>query len=373
MRRRCRPARTASRLRPSPTVDAAPRITRLILQDFRTYRGARPRRVARRSSRSSARTGPARPTSSRPSPCSRRGAACAGRSSPRWRGRAGPGSFAVSIALDTAYRRAPARHRPRRAGRRRPRGPARAGSTAPPAASPAAFAEHLRVVWLTPDLDALFRGPAGDRRRFLDRLVLAVDAEHGARVERPRAGAALAQPGARGAPRRRALARRHRARGGGARRRGRGRPPRDRGAPRRPDPRDPRRRLAVPLRDARRSRARSTRSSRRCRPSTRRTATGRSCATSRARDRAAGRTLVGPQASDLLVRHGPKDIPAAPASTGEQKALLIGLVLAHARLVAHDERHRAPRPPRRGRRPSRPAPPGRPVRGASRRSAARSG
>jgi DNA replication and repair protein RecF len=48
------------------------------------------------------------------------------------------------------------------------------------APSPAAFAEYLRVVWLTPDLDALFRGPAGDRRRFLDRLVLAVDAEHGA-------------------------------------------------------------------------------------------------------------------------------------------------------------------------------------------------
>ncbi len=38
------------------------------------------------------------------------------------------------------------------------------------------------MVWLTPDLDALFRGPAGDRRRFLDRLVLAVDAGHGARV-----------------------------------------------------------------------------------------------------------------------------------------------------------------------------------------------
>jgi len=54
----------------------------------------------------------------------------------------------------------------------------------------------------------------------------------------------------------------------------------------------------------------------------------------RIRDRAAGRTLVGPQASDLLVRHGPKDIPAAVASTGEQKALLIGLVLAHAHLVA---------------------------------------
>ena len=51
-----------------------------------------------------------------------------------------------------------------------------------PVPSPAAFAEYLRIVWLTPDLDGLFRGPAGDRRRFLDRLVLAVDADHGARV-----------------------------------------------------------------------------------------------------------------------------------------------------------------------------------------------
>jgi DNA replication and repair protein RecF len=54
----------------------------------------------------------------------------------------------------------------------------------------------------------------------------------------------------------------------------------------------------------------------------------------RARDAAAGRTLIGPQTSDLLVHHGPKQRPAAQSSTGEQKALLVGLVLAHARLVA---------------------------------------
>jgi DNA replication and repair protein RecF len=53
----------------------------------------------------------------------------------------------------------------------------------------------------------------------------------------------------------------------------------------------------------------------------------------RARDRAAWRTLIGPQASDLAVRHGPKDMEAAKGSTGEQKALLTGLVIAHARLV----------------------------------------
>ena len=54
----------------------------------------------------------------------------------------------------------------------------------------------------------------------------------------------------------------------------------------------------------------------------------------RPRDAAAGRTLFGPHLSDLLVRHAPKDAAADSCSTGEQKALLIGLVLAQARLVA---------------------------------------
>lgn len=53
----------------------------------------------------------------------------------------------------------------------------------------------------------------------------------------------------------------------------------------------------------------------------------------RYRDRAAGRTLVGPHRGDLLVRHIEKDIAAGLCSTGEQKALLIGLVLAHAQLT----------------------------------------
>ena len=51
-----------------------------------------------------------------------------------------------------------------------------------PVGSAAAFADHLRVVWLTPAMDQLFTGPASERRRFLDRLVLAVDAEHSGRV-----------------------------------------------------------------------------------------------------------------------------------------------------------------------------------------------
>ncbi|GAB5509565.1 MAG: DNA replication/repair protein RecF [Hyphomicrobiales bacterium] len=59
-------------------------------------------------------------------------------------------------------------------------------------------------------------------------------------------------------------------------------------------------------------------------------------ASGRVRDRAAGRTLEGPHRVDLLVRHGPKDVEARLASTGEQKALLIGLILAQARLVKQE-------------------------------------
>ena len=57
-------------------------------------------------------------------------------------------------------------------------------------------------------------------------------------------------------------------------------------------------------------------------------------AESRERDRAAGRTLTGPHRSDLIVGHGPKAMPSRQCSTGEQKALLVGLVLAHAELTS---------------------------------------
>ncbi len=50
------------------------------------------------------------------------------------------------------------------------------------ASSAGALSDHLRIVWLTPSMDGLFSGSAGDRRRFLDRLVLAVDPDHGTRV-----------------------------------------------------------------------------------------------------------------------------------------------------------------------------------------------
>jgi DNA replication and repair protein RecF len=54
----------------------------------------------------------------------------------------------------------------------------------------------------------------------------------------------------------------------------------------------------------------------------------------RPRDSAAGRTLEGPHRSDLQVGYIAKSMPAAKCSTGEQKALLLGIVLAHAHLVA---------------------------------------
>ena len=52
------------------------------------------------------------------------------------------------------------------------------------ASGPAALAQHVAMVWLTPSMDRLFSGPPAERRRFLDRLVFAIDAGHAARVQR---------------------------------------------------------------------------------------------------------------------------------------------------------------------------------------------
>ncbi|MBN9279435.1 MAG: DNA replication and repair protein RecF, partial [Hyphomicrobium sp.] len=68
----------------------------------------------------------------------------------------------------------------------------------------------------------------------------------------------------------------------------------------------------------------------------------RTLASVRERDRSAGRALDGPHRSDLVVGHGPKDAPARQCSTGEQKALLVGLILAHAELMAERRRGAAP-------------------------------
>src|SRR5215210_506812 len=244
----------------------------------------------------------------------------------------GTGSFAISLTLDAPF----GEHR--LGTGLEPQGEnARASRICRidgmPASSPTAFAEYLRIVWLTPDLDALFRGAAGDRRRFLDRLVLAVDAEHGTRVnalERAlRSRNRVLEERAEDRLWLDALEREVAELGiavAAARRETVARlselilATRDEASP------FPFALIALegeldtlvaelPAVDAEdRYRA--------------------ALRDSRHRDRAAGRTLIGPQASDLVVRHGPKDIPASAASTGEQKALLIGLVLAHARLVA---------------------------------------
>ncbi len=203
--------------------------------------------------------------------------------------------------------------------------------------SAAAFATHLRVVWLTPDMDGLFLGPPSERRRFLDRLVLAVDAEHGARVnaleralrarnrlleepstdpryldavEQELAALAIAVAAARMETVRRLAAGIAQGRAAGS------------------DDSSPFPWATVALDgEVERALARE--------PATLVEDQYRlALRAARARDRAAGRTLEGPHLTDLLVGHGPKAIPAGQGSTGEQKALLIGLAVAHARLVA---------------------------------------
>ncbi len=203
-----------------------------------------------------------------------------------------------------------------------------------PVTSAAAFADHLRVVWLVPAMDQLFAGPGSERRRFLDRLVLAVDAGHGSRVaalerslrsrnrlleernpdahwldavERETAELAVAVAAARvetvsrlGA----ALAQR-----------------RDRTS-------------AFPW--ARIALSGSVENALEAHPASEVEDRYRaSLKQGRARDAAAGRTLDGPHLTDLHVVHGPKGIAAGETSTGEQKALLIDLVLAHSGLIAH--------------------------------------
>jgi len=190
--------------------------------------------------------------------------------------------------------------------------------------------DHLRVLWLTPAMDGLFTGASADRRRFLDRLVLSLDPAHGRRATDFE----------------RAMRSRNRLLS------------------------EPRwdtvwisgietqmSELGIAMATARQEMlalltdllARSTLSA--PFPSAVLQLQGfldgewhrpsieleelylQAMKDGRARDAAAGRTLDGPHRVDLLVRHRAKDMEAERCSTGEQKALLIGLILAHARLV----------------------------------------
>ena len=74
-----------------------------------------------------------------------------------------------------------------------------------PVTSAAAFGDHLRMVWLTPAMDGLFMGAASERRRFFDRLVLAIDSEHSSRVSALDRSLAVPQPAIGGAQLRRPL------------------------------------------------------------------------------------------------------------------------------------------------------------------------
>jgi DNA replication and repair protein RecF len=198
--------------------------------------------------------------------------------------------------------------------------------------SPAAFCEHVRVSWLTPAMDGLFMGAAGDRRRFLDRLVLSVDPEHGSRVSKfDRALRArnklleVSSPDARwldgleheiaelgvavAAARAETVARLQ----------GLIAESRDTASPFpwasvRLEGWIERAVLEEPASVVEERYQASLRER-------------------RSRDAAAGRATDGPHISDLLIFYGQKDIAAAQCSTGEQKALLLGLILAHARLV----------------------------------------
>jgi DNA replication and repair protein RecF len=203
-----------------------------------------------------------------------------------------------------------------------------------PTASVRAFAEHVRVTWLTPAMDGLFTGAPGDRRRFVDRLVLALDPEHGSRVN------ALD----------RALRSRNRLledrRSDEAWLTATEREVAELGVAVTLARRETIERLQASIlatRDvssafpwAQFSMSGELDALTLGRPSLEAEELYREALRrNRRQDAAAGRTLLGAQASDLVVHHGPKQEPAAQCSTGEQKALLLGLGLAHARLI-HD-------------------------------------
>lgn len=187
------------------------------------------------------------------------------------------------------------------------------------AASATSLSEWLSVLWLTPAMDRLFQEGAGGRRRFLDRLVLALHpghAVHAARYEAamrarnkllaedgPRDEAWLSALEARMAEHGAALASARAAavsllseRLAGA-------------------PEGPFARAGLALEGGNEDLAVEL-------------------ARGRARDASAGRTLAGPHRTDLTVTHLGKGQAAGLCSTGEQKALLLSIVLAHADLVA---------------------------------------
>ena len=200
-------------------------------------------------------------------------------------------------------------------------------------ASVNSLSEWLSVLWLTPAMDRLFADSAGGRRRFLDRLTLALEPGHAGHAARYEAAmrarnklladpdsadpawlaaleAGMAEHGAElGEARARTVTALTEAMADQS------------------DDDFPRAALAL--------------------DGWKQTDLAATLKVSRGRDAAAGRATVGPHRQDLAVTHVAKstfrgaggapvsvDQPASRGSTGEQKALLLGLVLAHADLVA---------------------------------------
>lgn len=193
-----------------------------------------------------------------------------------------------------------------------------------------ALNEFLRITWLTPAMDGVFTGPAADRRRMLDRMVLAIEPQHGrhsidfekAMRSRNRliadevndAAWFSALEHAMGTHGAAIVMARHK--------------------------------FVTALNEMAASGFDKA-----AFPSAGLSLIGEidglagtsenleeayrgALARSRNADRQAGRTLIGPHRSELEVMHVAKNMPAAIASTGEQKALLTGMVLAHAALIA---------------------------------------
>lgn len=205
------------------------------------------------------------------------------------------------------------------------------------------LADYVEVTWLTPAMDGLFTGAGSERRRFLDRLILCFDAEHGRRASRferamqqrnrlladdvrdnarflgleevmSETGVAIAAARADAAAALGAISERRRERDHNSAF------PWAVVAVEGTLEADLAAMAALDVEERYRAGLRA----------------------GRERDRAAGRTLEGPHRSDLQVVHGPKSMPARLCSTGEQKALLLGLVLSHAELTAERQGGRAP-------------------------------
>jgi DNA replication and repair protein RecF len=199
------------------------------------------------------------------------------------------------------------------------------------AAAANALGEWLSVLWLTPAMDRLFVEGASGRRRFLDRLVLAREPQHGVHAARYEAAMRarnrlLAEP--EGAdPAWLAALEAGMAEHGAVIAETRNRIVAALGERLARQAEGPFARAGLALggwlpgADAQAALADQLKAG-------------------RGRDAAAGRTLAGPHRTDLQVTHLGKRQPAERCSTGEQKALLLGLVLAHADLVAEDRGRR---------------------------------